>query len=189
MFASALHATGSYSPAEISLFEREVKARHFRKDEILLRQGDIATSIFFNLKGAIYQYSIQLPDEKNIIDLHVVNEWFFNQHSFATQSPSTSFIAAYTDSTVLELSIESIHYLINCSQAFFQLNTLLARPGEKNYFFDNMLSPLEKYQYIVDKKGGLLQAFPLKMIASYLKITPETLSRVREKLSRPTNIS
>jgi CRP-like cAMP-binding protein len=137
----------------------------------------------------MYQYSIQLPGEKNIIDLHVANEWFFNQHSFATQSPSTSFIAAYTDSTVLELSIESIHYLINCSQAFFQLNKLLAQPADKNYFFDNMLTPLEKYQYIVDKRSGLLQTFPLKMIASYLKVSPETLSRVREKLTRPTNIS
>ncbi|MEO5563434.1 MAG: hypothetical protein ABIR18_08365, partial [Chitinophagaceae bacterium] len=52
------------------------------------------------------------------------------------------------------------------------------------HFFDNRLNPTEKYQYILDNKSGLLQKFPLKLIASYLKITPETLSRVRESFSK-----
>jgi len=46
------------------------------------------------------------------------------------------------------------------------------------------MTPLQKYQYILDHRPDLIQQFPLKIIASYLKITPETLSRVRDKLSK-----
>jgi hypothetical protein len=56
-------------------------------------------------------------------------------------------------------------------------------------FFDNASTPTEKYLYILNNRLQLIQAFPLKMIASYLKITPETLSRVREKVTRPRDIS
>lgn len=60
---------------------------------------------------------------------------------------------------------------------------------ERIHLFDNALNPIEKYNYILANKPELVQAFPLRMIASYLKITPETLSRVREKIVRPKSIS
>jgi hypothetical protein len=51
------------------------------------------------------------------------------------------------------------------------------------------MTPLEKYQFVLQTRPQLVQVFPLKMIASYLKVTPETLSRVREKLARGGDIS
>jgi hypothetical protein len=49
----------------------------------------------------------------------------------------------------------------------------------KIVLFDNALAPKEKYLYVLNNRQQLIQEFPLKMIASYLKITPETLNRVR----------
>jgi hypothetical protein len=49
-------------------------------------------------------------------------------------------------------------------------------------FFDNNNTPDEKYRYIIANKPKLLQKFPQTIIASYLKISPETLSRVRKRL-------
>jgi CRP-like cAMP-binding protein len=187
--AQALYTTGAYTPADTLLFEREVKTRHIAKNEILLQPGEVAKSIYFNQKGAIYQYTLPSATTQNIIELHVENEWLLNQASLAKQAPSDSYIAAYTESIVLELSIASIHFLIGCSQAFFQLNTILAQPASKTHIFDHALTPLQKYQYVIETKPQILQAFPLKMIASYLKITPETLSRVREKIAKGNSIS
>ena len=49
--------------------------------------------------------------------------------------------------------------------------------------FDNALTPKAKYAYVLNNSPQLIQEFPLKMIASYLKITPETLSRSERRLS------
>ena len=186
MFSEVLNATGNYSEKDIILFEREVKFRRVHKDEVLLTNGEVAKSIFFILKGAIYQYSLKSAIEYNIIDLHVENEWLLNHKSFVSQTPSVNFISAFTESEILEISIESIHYLMGRSPAFFQLNKILEHSTSRVYFFDNLLTPLQKYQFIFENKPQLLQKFPLKIIASFLKITPETLSRVREKFVKNT---
>jgi CRP-like cAMP-binding protein len=189
MIAKILKSTGSYNDNHFSLFEKEVQCRDIKKGEILLKQGAICQSVFYTIEGSVFQYNFKEEIDLNVIDLHIANEWFLNQQSFVAQKPSETFIEAYSDSTILELSVHALHRLIGQSPAFFQLGKVLEQPHSRLYFFDKTLSPLEKYQYILTHKPQLIQAFPLKLIASYLKITPETLSRVREKLSKEKSVS
>lgn len=141
------------------------------------------------IKGAVIQCNPKPGSEKSILDLHVENDWVLNHKSFVSQSPSESAIIAFTESEVLEISIASIHYLIGLSQAFLQLNRIIEQATSRLYFFDHSLTPLQKYQYLFENKPQLLQKFPLKFIASFLKITPETLSRVREKFVKSNSSS
>jgi CRP-like cAMP-binding protein len=187
MFSEILRATGSYSDQDVALFEKQASIRHVEKGQVLLRKGEVTRSLFFILKGAVFQYKTGPETERDIIDLHLDLEWLFNYTSLIGQKPSECEMEAFVDSTVLELSLETLHYLTGKSLAFLQLNKVLERAVSKLHFFDNSMTPLEKYQFILNTRPQLIQVFPLKMIASYLKITPETLSRVREKLAR--NIS
>ncbi|CAM3759630.1 Crp/Fnr family transcriptional regulator [Mucilaginibacter galii] len=176
-FAQALRSTGTYTHEEIMLFKREVKVKVAQRGEVLTAQGETAKSVFYLLKGAVYQHTAN-----SVIDLHLESEWFFNHQSFVSQRPSDVEIAAFAESTMLEVSLESIHYLITKSPAFFQMNKIMAQAKQRLYFYDNKLSPLQQYQFIIDNKPELLQKFPLQIIALYLKIAPETLSRARERL-------
>lgn len=187
MYSNALKTIGQYNDKEIELFQKEVKERTLLKDDILLHQGEVAKSVYFLVEGAIYQCLSKSAINYTIIDLHIKNEWFLNPESFISQHPSNHQIVAFTKSTILELSIASVHYLIGKSASFLQLNKILTGASSRAYLFDNMLTPQQKYQFIIDSKQDLLQEFPLKMIASYLKLSPETLSRVRNKLVK--NIS
>jgi hypothetical protein len=108
-----------------------------------------------------------------------MNEWVLNHRSFVTQQPADSSISSFTGGIILELSIQSIHYLIGHSLSFLQLNKIMDNAVSRIVLFDNALAPKEKYLYVLNNRPQLIQEFPLKMIASYLKITPETLSRVR----------
>lgn len=184
-----LKSTGVFNDNHFLLFDKEAQIRHIKKGEILLKQGEVCQSVFYMIEGSAYQYNFKDEIDLNVIDLHIADEWFLNQQSFVAQKPSETFIEAYSDSTVLELTVHALHRLIGQSPAFFQLGKILEQPHSRLYFFDKTLSPLEKYQYILDKKSELIQAFPLKIIASYLKITPETLIRVREKLSKERSVS
>ncbi len=189
MISDILKTTGIYSDTDIQLFESKTKFRTVSKDEILINRGEVCKSIFFNITGAFYQYNYKDEIEENVIDLHSDNEWFLNHSSFISQKPSDSFIKAYTESNILEFDIESLHCLIGKSPAFLQFGKILGQATSRVHFFDDRLTPTQKYQHILDNRRELIQKFPLKFIASYLKITPETLSRVREKISKGKMVS
>ncbi|SEI53893.1 cAMP-binding domain of CRP or a regulatory subunit of cAMP-dependent protein kinases [Dyadobacter sp. SG02] len=184
MFSEILRATGHYTDDEVRLFERAVRERRIPRKCVLLSKGEISKSICYLLKGAVWQYDAISETEINVTDLHVEKEWVLNYQSLLAQKPSAVNIEAFTDCHMLELSLEAVHYLVSRSIAFMQLNRVLERAVDKMQFFDQAMSPAEKYKFILDHRPRLIQAFPLKIIASYLKITPETLSRVRKSMAR-----
>lgn len=184
MIPDILKNNGLYSSTDEQLFEHYVTIRGVSKDEILIHPGEVCKSVFFNITGAFYQYNYKDEIEENVIDLHSDNEWFFNHLSFISQKPSDSFMKAFAESRVLELRIESLHSLMGRSPAFLQLGKIFEQAASRVHFFDNQLTPTQKYQYILENRRDLLQKFPLKYIASYLKITPETLSRVRKNFGK-----
>ena len=167
----------------MDLLQSALLPKEITKGACLLKPGQVCQSLYFIGSGSFIQFKEKDEIDLQVIDLHVDQEWMLNQQSFVRQQPSETFIQAFTDSHVYELTITKLHELINRSSAFFQLARLLEPTPSRIKLFDDQLSPAAKYQFVLDHRPSLLQAFPLKIIASYLKITPETLSRVREKLS------
>jgi CRP-like cAMP-binding protein len=159
-----LNSISQFSDFEIELFEKYSSRKILNKNEILLKQGEICNKIYYVLSGSFSQFQMDDIDEV-IIDLHLQNEWMFNQQSLTEQSPSHTTIKAFSKSEVIELSLYNFHCLCSGSPLFLQ--------------FGKLLKPIEKYSYINKSKPQLAKVFPIKMIASYLKIAPETLSRVR----------
>lgn len=184
MYAEILRATGTYTDNEVLLFERAAKVRQVAKQELLLRKGDVARSIYYLLEGAVEQYEMASEFEHHVIDLHIAGEWFLNYESLIAQRPSKVFIEAFTECKLLEFNLETVHYLTGKSLAFLQLNKVLEGALARIQFFDHSMTPMEKYASVLAHRPQLIQAFPLKMIASFLKITPETLSRVRKAAAR-----
>lgn len=178
MTHSILANIGQFSTFDIELFEKHTSRRVFNKNDTLLKEGEICKSIFYILSGSFFQFFTKDIDE-TIIDLHLQSEWLFNHQSLIDQGPSVTTIKAFAKSEVVELSLKSFHCLTSKSQSFLQFGKILNQTHNRTYIFDNSLSPKEKYDYIKSVKPHLPKVFPIKMIASYLKIAPETLSRVR----------
>ncbi|WP_316801483.1 Crp/Fnr family transcriptional regulator [Pedobacter frigidisoli] len=189
MITDALNKTGSYSEYDFDLFEKEYRIRDIGPGDMILNIGEVAKSAYYVLSGAVYQYRLDDEIEEIILDLAPAGKWVLDQKSFVAQKPSENCIKAYETSQLLEISLDSIHKLIGLSASFFQLGRLLDATGHRALFFDRSLSPLEKYQTLLDDSPQILQKFPLKMIASYLRITPETISRVRKKIVANKNPS
>ncbi len=184
LISGFLAKVGRFSEEEVTFLTEELQYRTLKKDEILLDKGHICASLSFVLSGAFYQYKIDADENKNIIDLNVTNDWILNHKSFTTQKTSEYYIQAYVESSICFLTIESIHRLIAKSQAFLQMGKILEIAISRVEFFDNNNTPDEKYQYLLENKPEIIQKFPQKLIASYLKITPETVSRVRNRFSK-----
>lgn len=184
MLGQVLSKVGHFSDIDVERFARRIRYRSVSKDEVILPEGAVCQVLLYNLQGAIYQFNYKDELELNIIDLHLDQEWVLNDRSFFAQKPSDCCIKAYTDCEVFELSVQDLHQLIAESPNFLQLGRVLEQATARVHFFDHPLSPTEKYLYILEHRPTMIQQFPLKMIAAYLKITPETLSRVRDKLAK-----
>jgi CRP-like cAMP-binding protein len=186
MYSQILRTTGTYTDEEVRLFEDAVSTRYVPRNEFVLRKGQMARSMYYLLSGCISQYEQVSELDRNIIDLRVQNEWFLDYHSLISQRPSETCIQAFTEIHILEFSLDVVHYLTGRSIAFLQLNKILEGASERLRFFEQSMTPAEKYAFILDNRPQLIQHFPLKMVSSYLKLTPETLSRVRKSITRTT---
>ncbi len=173
-----LKSLGQFSNFDIELFEKHSEKKILNKNEVLLNKGEICNCFYFILSGSFSQFQTNDIDEV-IIDLHLQNEWMFNLQSLTEQKPSNTTIKVFSKSEVIELSLNSFHCLCSKSQSFLQFGKILNQSINRTFIFDNSLNPNEKYSYINKSKPQLAKVFPIKMIASYLKIAPETLSRVR----------
>lgn len=184
LFQTTIKQLGHFSDADMQEIEALAVKHTFAKNDILLTAGTMCESWFFILEGELYQYEEDSSLQKAIIDLHTSGDWVLNGQSFTQRKPSSSFIAAFTDSLVYEFKIESLHKLVDISPAMLQLGKVLGEASSRLELFDKKLSPQEKYTYFLNVRPVIFQVYPLHMIASFLKMTPETLSRIRgRKLS------
>ncbi len=173
-----LNDIGQFSKFDITLFEEHTTRKYLEKNEVILSKKNVCNAVYFILSGAFFQFQSDEADQQ-IIDLHLPGEWMFNQQSLTEQSPSNTTIIAFLKSEVIELSLSSIHCLCSKSPSFLQFGKILNQSKNRIAMFDHSLNPTQKYEYIKTTKPELVKVFPIKMIASYLKIAPETLSRVR----------
>lgn len=173
-----LKGIGRFSEQEIALFESKIVRKTYFKNDILLREGQVCKSVFYIVSGTAYQFSLDDIDE-NIIGLYMEKDWCLSYFSLINQKPSEATIKAYSDMEVIEISTTSVHELIARSPSFFQLGKILEQTVSRIKYFDNANTALQKHNHLLLYKPALFQKFPLKMIASYLKVAPETLSRIR----------
>jgi len=179
----AIRKFACFSQEELSLLTEKLVHRNLNKDEKLVKAGEVSGALYFVVNGAFRQFKITNDDEEVTVGLYIDGDWMMDHRSFTSQKPSENFITAFTDSEVFELNIHDIHTLIGMSQTFFQLGKILESVVYASDRYRDQTKPETKYEYLMANNPLIIQRFPLKYIASYLQITPETLSRVRKKIA------
>ena len=173
-----LERIGLFTWSELEDILAHCTFNEIKKDGYLLKRGEVCNAINFLIQGAAYQYQ-DVEGTEIIIELYADYDCVVSPSSLFFKKPSEEGIKAFKDCQLLTLTIKSIHELIGKSPVYFQLGKILQPGWFRVAFFDQAMSPQEKYKYVLENKPQLIQTFPLKFLASYLKITPETLSRVR----------
>lgn len=162
--------------------------KNYKKGDILLKEGDTCKHSFFVEKGLLRSYMLDESGKEHVIQF-APEDWFIvDRSSVYFNDPSESYIEAIEDTDVVLVSEDFICNASEASAVFSRfkdkllhnhirqmqkrINLLLSATAEKRY-----LSFIEMYP-------DLLLRVPQWMIASYLGITPESLSRVRKELAQ-----
>jgi CRP-like cAMP-binding protein len=172
-----------FSPLQLDQFAAVLQYVTLKKKEFLLQKGGTASSLYFITKGSLRFYS--LVDEVELtLNFYTENSWVTDLESFMTQQPSGNFLEACEETIIGGISLQDIHRLMDIHPDFRMLNFLIANLTVPTAHLAALKTsnPDERYRDLLNRYPDWINRFPQHQIASYLGMTPETLSRVRSRL-------
>ena len=162
--------------------------RKVKKNEFLLREGEVCNGTYFVEKGLLRMYSIDKNGKEHIIQFAPETWLISDRSSLFFNEKSRYFIDAVEDSEVLFLRNEFFQNLHIQFPETVESNDILLQKHIRNLQrrVNSLLSDTaeERYLDFIKMYPNLMLRVPQWMVASYLGITPESLSRVRKELAR-----
>jgi len=161
--------------------------KKLRKRQYLLQEGDVSKYTAFVEKGILRTFTVDEKGNEPILQFSLEGWWAGDLYSFLTEEPSQFHIEAIGECELLLITKSSWDILLDKVPAFeryFRIliqNSLIAT--QRRLMSSMSETAEEKYTKLINNFPGCLQRIPQHMIASYLGITPETLSRIRGQMS------
>lgn len=162
-------------------------SKKLKKHQFLLSEGDVCRYIGFVNSGCLREYKIDNKGVEHILQFAIEDWWVSDLNSFLTGLPASYNIDALQDSEVLLLEKSAREELLkNCPkmERFFRLLIEANHIATQQRIADSLsASAEERYLKFIKTYPKLFEQVPQNHIASYLGITPQSLSRIRKELT------
>lgn len=164
------------------LLVKDGEQKTFSKNELLLREGQVEKNLYFIEKGAVRIFYLT-EHEEHTIRLGYEGSMINSLSSFIKGAPSEFYIEAIRKTTARIISKESLMKMVyqdddTLRQYSSFLELVITQLVEREVDLLTV-SPTERLNRVLQRSPNVFQQVPLKYIASYLRMTPETLSRLR----------
>lgn len=171
--------------AEKTLVMELFKPRLYRKRQYILQENDVCKQFNFVIRGCLRMYKMDDKGNTHIIQFAPENWWLMDIGSYHTHKPSELNIDALEDTMVLQISYENLIQLYIKAPKFDRIFRVLienAYTSLQKRLLQNISSTAEeRYLSFLYSYPALNNRLPQTQVASYLGITPEFLSRLRNK--------
>ncbi|ARK11387.1 Crp/Fnr family transcriptional regulator [Fibrella sp. ES10-3-2-2] len=180
-FVSVLEPLSDLVLADI---EQATTVQSIPKGTILLEAGNICQHVWFIAAGAARAFYYK--------DGREATAWFMGQHdfiisvrSFIEQKPSYEYIQTLTDCTLVSITYSQLQHLYQKHPSFNSVGRQLIEKyyalSEERLFQLRMNTAAERYDLLLTTHPAIFKQASLKQIASYIGVTPETVSRLRKR--------
>jgi CRP-like cAMP-binding protein len=190
MYESLIQYIQKYTKTQLSQEAIETIKNAFvpkklRKKQYFLQEGEVCKYFAFIVKGAMGQYSIDDKGIEHTVHLSIENWWVGDRESYIMLTPSVYNIDAWEETELLIITradqlniLEKIPSIASMIRNMDDRNAI-ANQRRLNSAISNTAD--KRYEDFVSSHPEFIQRFPQHLIASFLGITKETLSRIRKQ--------
>ena len=190
--SKSLKEISGFTDEEIEYFLSFHVRKFIKRKEHILRTGEISCFTSYVVKGCLRRYIIDEHAKEIIVNFALEDYWIGDLESLILRKPTVYYVQALEDSELLTLTYENYTRLYNDMPKFRIYQD--SKTQRNHYMTLKRLSsaksatPEEKYLRLMEEQPQLFLRIPLHNIASYLGIEPESLSRLRKRMSsKPKN--
>jgi CRP/FNR family cyclic AMP-dependent transcriptional regulator len=180
--------TCPFTEEELSIFNSLLEVRTVKKKTYLLQPGEICTFEAYINKGCIRNYYIDENGFEVILQFAIEDWWVSDIGSFHEQKPSSMFIETLEDCELLILTVETKEELLTRAPKFERVFRLMVQRNLTSLQHRLMntisMNAEEKYLDFSKRYPTIAQRVPQHLIASFLGISPEFLSKVRSRIAK-----
>lgn len=170
---------------ELNLLENYFEIKTLKKKEFLLKDEKVCNFIGFIQKGTIRHFHIKNGDEKTC-DISFENSWVTDFQSFTHNTPSIMNLQAMDEVIVFIIQKQKLYELYDKCNKYETFGRIMAENvAQRATEIAMSLSsdkPEERFNNLIKKQPDLFQRIPQKYIANFLGISPESLSRIRNRI-------
>lgn len=179
------HIASPLTSEEEALIVATFRPKKLRKKQYFLQEGDVCKYAGFIVKGAMRQYSVDDKGVEHIVHLFIENYWANDRESATMLTPSKYNIDAWEDTEILIVTraemldlMEKIPALVQMTRVMDERNAIV----NQRRLSSTISNTAEKrYEEFATHHPQFIQRFPQHLIASFLGVTKETLSRIRKQ--------
>lgn len=174
------------SQSEKELIKTFFKPKKLKKKQFLVVEGHVCSYLTFVSKGLLKSYNVDDKGNEHINQFSTEGWWTSDMSSFFSGGISFYSIDAMEDSAVLLITREDFENLtlqVPVMDRYFRLlfqNSLITK--ERRLISSHTHTAEEKYRYIVENNPDFIRRIPQNLLASYLGLSPETLSRLKKNI-------
>lgn len=187
-FYTYLKENAGVSDEQFALMETKLLTKTIEKGQIILKSGQVCKHTFFVEKGLLRFYSIDEEGREHLVQFAPENWFVSDRGSIYFNGPSAFFVDAIEETQTVMLDRNFIEFASEISPEFRNHNEFLLQNHIR--MLQNRIKLLisataeQRYLAFIKLYPDLMLRVPQWMIASYLGITPESLSRVRKELAK-----
>lgn len=162
--------------------------KRYRKKQFILQEGDVTRNESFILKGCTRSYTTDPDGQDHIIQFGIEEWWIGDLYSYLSGKPSICNIDCIEDCEILQITRErqeELYARVPLMERFFRILIQNAFIASQYRVLTNLSkSGRERYADFLEKYPDIEQRVPDHLIASYLGLTPQSLSRIRSQHSQ-----
>jgi len=185
LFKEYLSDKAKLSAQELDLIKSYCFARKIKKKQFHLQEGDYCRHASFVVQGCLRVYRVSPDGTEHTLRFATENWWTTDKESYLYDTPATLNIEAIEDTYVLLWSKDDFTFMLENIPELARLMERLTMnhqlANQKRLYNLISLGTEERYEAFVREYPNLLTRVPIHMIASFIGVKRETLSRVRNQ--------
>lgn len=186
-FKQVINSISPITDQDWDLLEHSLQEKAIVKNDFFAEAGKVCDSIGFVLQGAFRTYYIDPGGEQITTHLHLENSFIVVYESFITSGPSIFYIEALENARILYYKKDIVQELFRMSHNWEKFGRIIAETvfiiSQRRFQSLLLKTAEERYLELLREFPEIFQRVPQYLIASYLGIQPQSLSRIRKHLA------